>query len=120
RQNPMRHPVICRRCEEHSDEAIHTCCCGTMDCFAFARNDAETSSLGSRQMTDLVGDLAGYGSCPWRAAAALDVDFHPVDSPAPGWADDVDGGAALDAAGALFVEEHERLLAARDFLDLLS
>src|SRR6187200_152903 len=71
-------------------------------------------------MADLVGDLAGYGSCPWRATAALDVDFHPVDFPAPAWADAVHGGGALDAAGALVVEEHERLLAARDFLDLLS
>src|SRR3954451_24139970 len=68
-------------------------------------------SLRRRQMPDLVRNLARNRRRPWRAAAALDVDFHPVDFPAARRPDTVHSSGTLDAAGALVVEEHERLLA---------
>src|SRR5258707_14308177 len=88
-----------------------------MDCFAALA--MTISSLGRRQMRDLVGDLGRHWRRPRRAAAPFDVDFHPVDFPAPRRTDAVHGGGALDAARAGRVEEHERLLAARYLFDLL-
>src|SRR3954469_14138597 len=56
-------------------------------------------SLRRRQMPDLAGDLARHRCCPRRAAAAFDVDFHPVDFPAARRPDAVHGRRALNAAG---------------------
>src|SRR6185436_7354984 len=80
---------------------------------------ARKPSLRRRQMPYLAGDLGRYRRGPRRAAAALDVDFHPVDFPAARRADAVHRGGALDAARMRAVQEHEWLLAAADLLDLL-
>src|SRR5258708_18926630 len=71
-------------------------------------------------MTNLVGDLCGDRRSPWRAAAPLDVDLHPESFPAPGRADAVHGGGALDRARMRGVEEHERFCAGGDVFDFLS
>ena len=83
------------------------------------RNDEETPSLGRRQMANLVGDLRGNGRRPRRAAPPLHVDFHPEGLPSPRRADAVHGGRTLDASRMCVVEEHERLSAGGDLLDLL-
>src|SRR4249920_2097235 len=90
-----------------------------MDCFASLAMTGREPSLRRRQMPDLAGDLLRHGRCPWRAAAAFDVDFHPVDFPAARRPDAVHRRRALDAARMRGVEEHERLLAADDLFDLL-
>src|SRR5436189_63030 len=78
-----------------------------------------TASLRRRKTMNPAGDLARHWCCPRRAAAALDVDFHPVDFPAAGRPDAVHGRGALDALRMRRVEEHERLFAARNLFDLL-
>src|SRR6478609_1369121 len=77
---------------------------------------ARTPSLRRRQMPDLAGDLGRHGRCPRRAAAALDVDFHPVDFPTERRPDAVHRGGALNAARMRRIEEQYRLLAANDLL----
>src|ERR1700687_1874209 len=116
REPPAR---FCRHAEERlvrrsstseggSDEAIHSffrldgllrgaCHRAALCADPLARNDEEIPSLGGRQMTDLVGDLLGNRCCPWRAATALHIDFHPEGFPASGRPDAVHGRRALDA-----------------------
>src|SRR5437868_2163712 len=90
-----------------------------MDCFASLAMTGERPSLRRRQMADLAGDLLRHRRRPRCAAAAFDVDFHPVDFPAARRSDAVPRRRALDAVGMRGVEEYEWLLAAADLLDLL-
>src|SRR6266404_7632368 len=92
---------------------------GSMDCFAFARNDKGTPSLGRRKMANLVGDLCRNRCGPWRAATPLHIDLHPEGFPSPRGADAVHGGGTLDAPRMRGIEEHERLCAGSNLLDLL-
>src|SRR5205807_8183083 len=75
--------------------------------------------LDSLEMPRLVGCLFRHWRGPVRAAAPRDVDFHPKGLPASRRTDAVHGGGALDALGMRRIEEHERLLAEGDLLDLL-
>src|SRR5262245_46453282 len=77
-----------------------------------------TLSLRRRQMMNLPRNLLRHRRRPRRAAAALDVDFHPVELPALGRPDAVHGGGALNAARMRFIEEQHRLFAAGYLFDL--
>src|ERR1700737_3110285 len=114
---PMESLVVGRHCER--SEAINSFFARQAGLLRCARNDDEAPSLGGRQMANLTGDLVRHRRRPWRAAAALHVDFHPEHFPSARWPDAVHGGGTLDAARMGVVEEHEGLGAAGDFFDLL-